>query len=149
MLASAGRWLALTVLHAILFSVGSALFAPRGLPPLSEQEQSWALLGIVGMAAIDAALILVFVRRSRLHGWRLMALLAGTFYFVKTVTSQIEALFFMPNVTKGMLPALLSMTVPLTLAIAPLAVWIGGRLRSSPADHAPDFDPLALPCLRI
>lgn len=150
MLASAGRWLALTVLHAVLFSVGSALFAPRGLPPLSEQEQSWALLGIVGMAAIDAALILLFVRRSRLHGWRLMALLAGTFYFVKTVTSQIEALFFMPNVTAGMLPALLSMTVPLTLAMAPFAVWIGGRLRpSSPADRRRDVDPLALPCVQV
>lgn len=142
---NAGRWFVLTALYAVLFSIGSALFAPRGLPPLSEQEQSLALFGILGMSAIDAALILLFVRRSRLHGPSLVAVLAGVFYFVKTLTSQIEAVFFMPNVGASMIPSLLLMTVPLTLALPPLAVWIGGRWSRPPMDRPAAFEPLAWP----
>lgn len=136
-----GRWLVLTVLHALLFSTGSALLAPTGLPPLAQEDEALALVGIVGAAAIDAVLLLLFVRRSRLHGWRLAALVAAVFYFVKTLTSQIEALFFMPNVTAGMMPSLLAMTVPLTLAIAPLSVWLGGRWQPSARDRSPGFEP--------
>lgn len=139
-----GRWALLTLLHAVLFSVGSALFAPPGLPPLAQHEEALALVGILGMATIDAALLLLFVQRSRLCGWRLAALVAGIFYFVKTLTSQLEAVFFMPNVTAGMLPNLLAMTVPLTLVIAPLAVWLGGRWQPSARDRSPGFAPPGL-----
>lgn len=140
-----GRWLLLSLAHLVLFTVGSQLFRPV-VPggALDPSQQGAALLGLVGMALVDSALVLAVVRTSRLRGWRLMALVAGVFWFVKTLTSQIEAVYFMPNVSVPMLPSLLMMTVPLSLGLAPLAVWLGGRAKADAVDEAPGLAPLPM-----
>jgi hypothetical protein len=97
------------------------------------------------MAAIDTALILALVRTSRLHGLRLMVLLTALFYFIKTLTSTIEAAYFMPNVSGPITANLLLMTVPLTACFMPLAVWLGGRAKAGPLDASPGFVPLPMP----
>jgi hypothetical protein len=139
-----GSWLLLTLVSTILFSLGGALFPPVEPFSFTPAEQAESLRGMVLMSAIDAALLLLLVRTSRLSGLRLMLLTAGAYYFVKTVTSQIEAVYFMPNVTGPMLPALLAMTLPATLGLAPLAVLLGGRLRRSALDETPGLAPLPM-----
>jgi hypothetical protein len=129
-----GAWLALTVAGGALFLLGTTLFPPPVPVTFTPEEQAASALGVLVMAAIDAALILALVRGSRLSGWRLVLLVGGAYYFVKTLTSQLEAIWFMPNVTGPMLPSLLAMTVPATLGLAPLAVWLGGRWRASPGE---------------
>lgn len=143
------RWLALVVTHVVLFTVGSALLGPKLETPLSEADTALMFPAMFAVAAIDAALILILVRASRLHGWKLYALVTSTFYFVKTFTSLIEAVFFMPNVTRGMLPQLFAMTLPLALGLPALAVWIGGRAKASPLDREPGFVKIPLTPLQM
>lgn len=143
------RWLALVVVHVVLFAVGSAVFAPKLETPLSDADAALMFPTMFVVAAIDAALILIFVRASRLRGWRLYALVASTFYFVKTATSLIEAIVFMPNVSRGMLPQLFAMTVPLALGLPALAVWLGGRSKPSALDQTPGFVKIPLSRLQM
>jgi hypothetical protein len=122
-----------------LFLLGGGLLGPKldsSHVQVSEAE-FFACTLIVSL--LDSVLLLAIVRTSRLHGLTLMLTLGATFYFVKTLTSSIEAYYFMPNVTGGMVPNLLLMTVPLTLGIAPLATWLGGRARPGPLDEQPGF----------
>lgn len=144
-LVNVGRWLLLSLAHVVLFTVGSQVFRPvvPG-PALDASQQSAALVGLVAMGLVDSALVLAVVRNSRLRGWRLMVLIAGVFWFVKTLTSLIEAEYFMPNVSGPMLPSLLLMTLPLSVGLAPLAVWLGGRAKASDLDGAPGFAPLPM-----
>jgi hypothetical protein len=130
----------LALAHVVLFSVGGALFAPTvGSGP---QTPTGGFGAVVGMALLDSALVLAVVRSSRLSGAKLMGLVTVLFYFVKTLTSQIEAAYLMPNVVARMLPGLLAMTVPLAVGIGPLAVLIGGRSQPTSFDRSPGFIPL-------
>lgn len=130
----------LLVLYVALFLIGAALF-PVPAPPLPPEEANQAL-GAMGVCAlIDTALLGAWAARTRLRGWRRWAALAGAFYGVKTFTSQLEALWFMPNVTGAMAPALFAMTLPLAL-VFPIAVSAAFGRRGpgpEPAWQAPDL----------
>ncbi|MCB9676072.1 MAG: hypothetical protein H6737_13195 [Alphaproteobacteria bacterium] len=144
-----GRWLVLTIAHAVLFTVGAQLFPPVADMALDPADEAVAGVALLAMSAVDAALVLAVVRTSRLHGLPLMGLVAGLLWFVKTVISQMEAAYFMPNVTGLMLPALLAMTLPLSLGLGPLAVWVGGRARRSDLDESPGLAPVGLPARQL
>lgn len=139
-----GAWALTTLASAVLFTLGTLLFPPVAGVTFTAAEQAESARGMLLMSALDAALVLALVRTSRLSGLRLMLLTAAAYYFVKTLTSQLEAIYFMPNVTGPMLPALLAMTLPVTLGLPPLAVWLGGRLRPSPLDQQPGLAPLPM-----
>lgn len=144
-LKNAGRLSALTVAYVVLFLAGSQVFAPEIPGPVpGPAEASQVLAAVLAIAVVDSALVLAVVRTSRLHGVALMAVVSGVFYFVKTATSQIEAAYFMPNVTGPMLPGLLMMTVPLSLGLGPLAVWVGGRAKAGPLDERPPWASLPM-----
>jgi hypothetical protein len=127
-LRTVGAWLLLSAVYFVLFALGGWLWAPS-LPEASPAPAGSAELGLLAMALVDSALVLGVVRTSRLFGFRLMLLVAGLFWGIKTFTSQIEAAYFMPNVQSGMLPGLLLMTVPVTLGVAVLGVALGGKLK--------------------
>jgi hypothetical protein len=127
--------------YGVLFLLGAVLFTvPMASPePPASPAVTFGALGVI--ACVDTWLVLSVVRTSRLHGLRLMLLLAPLFYFVKTLTSTIEALYFMPNVTRDLLPSLVLATVPLALGFTPLAVWVSGRAKAGSLDEAPGFKP--------
>jgi hypothetical protein len=127
-LKTVGAWLLLSTVYFVLFALGGWLWAPS-LPEASSAPAGSAELGLLAMALVDSALVLGVVRSSRLFGFRLMLLVAGLFWGIKTFTSQIEAAYFMPNVRSEMLPGLLLMTVPVTLGVAVLGVALGGKLK--------------------
>jgi hypothetical protein len=127
----------LVVLFAVLLMTGTALF-PVDLPgqPRSPAEQQEAARGLVVIAIIDVAILLGIARSSRLRGWRLWLLLTPVLYGVMTFTSQLEAAYFMKNVTRQMLPNLFAMTLPLALLLPPALVAAFGLWRPAP-DLAP------------
>ncbi len=135
----AWRGALLLPLYLVLFMLGTALFpVPIGASP-PQEEAGRALVGLLACAAIDTALLGAWVSRTRLRGWRRWLAVAAAFYGVKTFSSQLEAFWFMPNVTAGMGPSLLAMTLPLCL-LFPIAVIAAFGARGGvegPAWHAP------------
>jgi hypothetical protein len=130
---------ALVLLYVVLFLAGTALFPVSAGQAPSPEEAAWSMEGILACAVIDTALLAAWVSRTRLRGWRRWLATAAAFYGVKTFTSQLEALWFMPNVTAGMAPSLLAMTLPLCL-LFPLAVIAAFGIRGpveGPAWRAP------------
>lgn len=58
-----------------------------------------------------------------------MLIIAFLFYGVKTFQANIEAVYFMRNITPEMAPGLFLMTLPLALLWSPVAVWLLGKAR--------------------
>lgn len=113
----------LVLLHTVLFSVGS-VFLPAELN--TGEGDPRAALYLLVVAAVDTAVLGAWVRGSALRGWRGWLTLLAVFYGVRTFTSQIEAWYFMPNVGGGLVPALLAMTVPLSLLWTAALLWAWG-----------------------
>jgi hypothetical protein len=105
----------LCLAYVALFALGTTLF-PLKLEPSADPNQAGAALGgLFACALIDTSLLILWASRTRLRGFRRAAALTVALYGVKTFTSQLEALWFMPNVTGPMAPALFGMTLPLAL----------------------------------
>jgi hypothetical protein len=134
--------LALTVWMFVLFSWGAAMSGLGGAAgALSPEEASQSGLALVVVCALDTLLFAAFIRLSWLHGWRLMLVTAILYYGVKTFQANIEAWYFMGNLTPAMIPGLFRMTVPAALLWPPAAVWLLGKARR-PASTAPVKRPL-------
>lgn len=129
----------LIVVYVVLFMLGTTLLGPK-LPPAPAAESAAAGLGFLAMALIDTVLILAIVLSSRLHGTRLMLLTAGFFYAVKTFTSQLEAAYFMKNVTPDLLPGLFAMTLPVSLLFPVVVVLLAGRWKASAGAPSPAWE---------
>lgn len=132
----------LIVAYVVLFLLGTTLLGPK-LPPPPADESGAAGLGFLAMAAIDTALMLAIVLTSRLHWWRLVLLGAGFFYAVKTFTSQLEAAYFMKNITPDLLPGLFAMTLPVSVLFPALVVLLAGKWRT-PAQTPAAWEPAPL-----
>lgn len=116
---------ALMVAYAVLFAVGANMFVPASLVammPADAATQTRSALATLVVAVVDTLIVAGVVRTSRLRGVRLWALVALVFYGSKTFSSQLEAWVFMPNVTAGMVPSLMLMTLPLAVVFPLLAV---------------------------
>ena len=141
-LAVGWRAVALVVLYLVLFVAGTTLFPVNAGAPPDPAAATATLLGLLACAVIDTVLLGLWAARTRLRGWRRWAALAVAFYGVKTFSSQLESLWFMPNVTASMGPALFAMTMPLCL-VFPAAVVAAFGARG-PAE-APAWRAPALP----
>lgn len=137
------RFVGLSLAYVVLFTLGTILFPLKLEPPPDPNQAGAALGGMLACALIDTFLLMLWAGRTRLRGVRRAAALALALYGVKTFTSQLEALWFMPNVTGPMAPALFGMTLPLALVYpALLAQAFGSKAapeepvwRKPPASH--------------
>lgn len=131
----------LIAVYVVLFAAGSALMLPADMVgDAPGPEGADALLPLLAIGAIDVAVIVGIVLSSRLRGWRLWALTTAVVYGAKTFTSQLEAAYFMKNVTTQMLPGLFLMTLPALVVVPLLAVLLYNRWRGpeeSPAWRIP------------
>jgi hypothetical protein len=108
------RFCGLAVAHLVLFLLGATLFAPK----VGDPEPSGTFPGgLFAVALLDSALMLWFLAASHLRGARLLLSAASVFWGVKSFTSALEAVYFMPNVGLRMLPGLLLMTIPLAVGL--------------------------------
>ncbi len=134
-ISTAGKSLALVMLYVVLFVGGSRLLLPptiRDAAPSDPAQQGAAFFAILACAVIDVALLLGIALTSRLRGTKLWLMLAGFFWFVKTFTSQLEAAYFMSNVSAQMAPALFSWTLPLCLGLPAALMALFGLWAADP-----------------
>jgi len=96
---------------------------------MAEEQAALAGLALLIVCLVDTSILAAFILRSRLHGLRLIFVVAVVYYGVKTVMTQIETWYFMPNVDPTMLPGLFLMTVPVAILFPPIAVLVLGRLK--------------------
>lgn len=122
-------FLGLILWMAVLFSLGSTYLGPQMANSLSPAEASFAGLALLIVCTVDTLLLGVFILSARLSGWRLMLVTALLYYGVKTFQANIEAAYFMVNITPELVPRLFMMTLPITLLWPPLAVWLLGKAR--------------------
>lgn len=135
-----GAFLALIIWMAVLFSVGATYLGPQMAGNLSPAEANFAGLALLIVCGIDTLLLSLFIVYARVYGWRLMVITALIYYGVKTFQANIEAVYFMLNITPDLAPKLFAMTLPVTLLWPPVAVWLLGKLRqpaNSPAEQSP------------
>jgi len=126
-------WAARTTLLLLLFYVFfiSGSMAVSGMIPDIESEPGLidGNIGFLFFGIINMLLIIGLILSSRWNGWKL-ALLLGTAYFgAVTFLTQIEAWYFMLNITfdQKLLPRLFIMGLPVAFIYIPLAVLILGK----------------------
>jgi hypothetical protein len=137
-------FLALVATYAVLFTVGSQALMPAAITDAATSaDEQVAGAGLIAVAFIDVAIIVAITLTSRLRGVRLWVLLSVVLYGVKSFTSQLEAWYFMKNLTPEMLPALFGMMVPALVVVPLLSVVLFGRMRGAP--EAPAWRVPAMP----
>lgn len=127
-----GQYLLLTVLYLLIFMAGGLLAGDTAALGVVPADQEWMTFpGLVLVCLVDAALVMLVVRRSLWRGWRLMLGVAVSLYGVMTVMALIEVLWFGPamGVPASIVPGLFLNTLPVALVFVPLAVWILGQAR--------------------
>ncbi len=122
------KWIIITVVYLVTLMVGSALFEAE-VPPPPQEQMSMVMLGILFTAAVDAAVIMILVLRSRWRGWKLIGAVAFSLYGVMTFMAVIEAAYFGPalGIKPEWLPGMFVSTIPAVLITVPLAVLILGK----------------------
>jgi hypothetical protein len=113
----------------VLFALGATYWGPQMADTLSPAEASFAGLALLIVCTVDTVLLGLFVLYARITGWRLVALTALLYYGVKTFQANIEAVYFMRNLTPDLAPRLFTMTLPVALLWSPVAVWLLGKMR--------------------
>ena len=134
------QFVLLTILFAFIYVTSSTPLAPF-LPPLSSAEPGLipSPFDFLLVSAVQALVIMIILLSSRRHGWRL-ALAAGfAYYGVTTVMAQIEAWYFLSNLTlpPGLLPWMFVVGLATAFIFIPLAVLILWKVRK-PAAGAPE-----------
>lgn len=129
--------LGLILWMAVLFSLGATYLGPQMAGTLSAAETNFAGLALLIVCTVDTLLLGVFILSARLYGWRLMVITALIYYGVKTFQANIEAVYFMHNITPDLVPKLFTMMLPITLLWPPVAVWLLGKARKPAAPGTP------------
>lgn len=131
------KWLIITFIYLITLMIGTTIF--EASVPLPPQEQMGAVFfGVLITAAVDAAVIMILITRSRWSGLKLMGAVAFSLYGVMTFMAVIEAAYFGPalGIQPEWLPGLFVSTIPAVLITVPIAVLILGK-----GKHVEDTEP--------
>jgi len=126
-------WTARTALLLLLFYVLfiSGSMAISGMLPDIESEPGLidGNIGFLFFGIINMLLIIGLILSSRWNGWKLALLLGAAYFGAVTFLTQIEAWYFMSNVTfdQKLLPRLFIMGLPVAFIYIPLAVLILGK----------------------
>jgi hypothetical protein len=128
----------LTVVMFVL-SYGSDLFAQSATTEMNPDKLAASALPYLIVSLIDTVILSYFILRSRLHGLRLMVVVALVFYGVKTFTSMLEAWYFMPNIAPEEFLGMFLFTVPMVLIFSLIAVpFLGKAKKEQEADESPN-----------
>jgi len=119
----------LTILFAFIYAASSAPLAPF-MPPMSSAEPGPipSPLDFLLVSGVQAFVVMVLLLSSRWSGWKLALATGFAYYGVTTVMAQIEAWYFLSNLTlpPGLLPRMFVTglaTAFIFIPIAVLALW--------------------------
>jgi hypothetical protein len=134
----ARRVLGLAVVLFLALSLAAAVTGVAGPAPAGAPS-GMEILAPVLFCLLAAAALSWMIVRSTLFGGRLMAAVFLAHFGLGTFMLQIESVVFLPRqLPPGFVNRLFAMGALMALVAAPAAVWIHGRLRSSPlAGQAP------------
>ena len=133
-------FLALVIGYVVLFMISTTLLPVDPSVHFTPQQTSAAGKAILVTAMFNSLAIAYPIRRSRWHGWKLVAAIALVFYGVYTLLSQIETLAYpaayaqMPD---GMVSALFLSGFVLAIPVSLLAMLLMGKW-----SQGPDLDTL-------
>lgn len=142
-------WTARTALLLLLFYVCfiSGSMAISGMLPDAESEPGLieGNIGFLIFGMVNMLLITVLILSSRWNGWKLALVLGTAYYGAVTFLIQIEAWYFMSNITfdQKLVPRLFIMGLPVAFIYIPLAVLILGKWKKK-SSETPAFS-LILP----
>ena len=136
------RVVGLAVVLFLALSVAAAVTGVAGSAPATAPS-GMDVLAPVLFCVLAAAVLSWMIVRSTLFGGRLMAAFFLAHFGLGTFMLQIESAVFLPRqLPPGFVNRLFAMGALIALVAAPAAVWIHGRLRSSPvAGPAPSRIP--------
>lgn len=126
-------WTARIALLLLLFYVLfiSGTMAVSGMLPDIESEPGLLdkNVGFLFFGIINVLLIIGLILSSRWNGWKLALLMGAAYYGAVTFLTQIEAWYFMSNITfdQKIVPRLFVMGLPVAFVYIPLAVLILGK----------------------
>lgn len=129
LLITTGRFALLLLLFYVFFIIGSLAISGRIPDTESEPGILDPTTGFLFFGLINTLLIIRLIKSSRWSGWKLALALAFAYFGAVTILTQIEAWYFMSNITfdQNLLPYLLLMGLPIAFVYIPLAVWILGK----------------------
>lgn len=129
LLITTGRLALLLLLFYVFFIIGSLAISGRIPDTESEPGILDPTTGFLFFGLINTLLIIRLIKSSRWSGWKLALALAFAYFGAVTILTQIEAWYFMSNITfdQNLLPYLLLMGLPIAFVYIPLAVWILGK----------------------
>ncbi|RLD64553.1 MAG: hypothetical protein DRI95_10525 [Bacteroidetes bacterium] len=124
-----GRIALLLLLFFVLFIIGT--MAVSGMLPDIKSEPGLVPnnIGFLIFGITNMFLIIALILSSRWNGWKLALLLGAAYYGAVTFLTQIEAWYFMSNITfdQKLLPRLFVMGLPIAFVYIPLSVLILGK----------------------
>ncbi len=134
------RIFALTLALIVVFTIASNLAGLTRIPlpstpaastPTAPAQQAASLLTpLLVYASLVSLVIAWIIQRSRGRGFKLIAVLAFSFYGVMTFIIQIESIVYLyAKVPPGLIKDLFVMGAIVAVLFVPLAVLIMGRLR--------------------
>ncbi|HUX57480.1 MAG TPA: hypothetical protein VMV77_10930 [Bacteroidales bacterium] len=127
-----GRIALLLLLFYVIFISGTIPIS--GMLPKIKSEPGFLpdKIGFLIFGIINMLLIMGLILSSRWSGWKLALSLAFAYFGAVTFLTQIEAWYFMSNITvdKNLLPFLLIMGLPIAFVYIPLAILILSKGRA-------------------
>src|SRR5512146_18620 len=128
------QFIFLTILFLVIYAGSSMPLAPF-LPPLSAAEPGPvpSPFDILLVSAVQVLVVMVVLLASRWRGWKL-ALAAGfAYYGVTTVMGQIEAWYFLSDLTlpAGLVPRMFVTGLATGFVFVPLAVLVLWKVRQT------------------
>lgn len=143
-----GRITLLLFLFNVLFIIGTMAISGMLLDIESEPGLVPGNIGFLIFGVINMLLIVGLILSSQWYGWKLALSLSLAYFGAVTFLIQIEAWYFMANVTfdPKLLPRLFLMGLPVAFVYIPLAVLILGK--GKPKDNAKPSSTLVIPTMQ-
>jgi ABC-2 type transport system ATP-binding protein len=128
----------LTIVMFIL-SYGTDIIVGQQATEMSPDESMTYALALLVVSLIDTIILTYFILRSRLNGLRLMAVVTLVFYGVKTFTSMLEAVYFMPTIKPEEFLGMFLITIPMVVIFPLVAVPLLAKAKKQPeTDKTPN-----------
>ena len=141
------RFLFLVIIYLALFAFTGQIVSPY-LPAITPEPGSLPLMTAFWISCVSITLVIMFmIHSSRWYGWKLMVSMSVAYYLVVTLVTQLEAWYFLYNVTidPDLMLRLFLQGIPVAFVFVPLTVVVMGRFRPlANVTQSPEIAPMSI-----